>query len=331
MTPQIRPQRLLGLMQSRLCPPAELGLRSRSLQLPQGSPPSRICLRLPQPHRGVCTSQILRQAQGASPQESTPLGAPAPPKPRRVRQLLMAATFLLIGTIAGSSLRLVVSPPTPPVPGTEEDEYTIAVLNKQAAVIPIVAELSADPSWTDWPAYASMSPSHASTHACAGSLAGSRGLGGYQRVFQNRSTGEVIVVVYFGPATAGWPGVVHGGCVATVLDETCGRAASAGLAAGTGVTAKLGIKYLKPTLANGFYVVRARTRPEEELEEKDRGKGAYKAFVDATVEDAASGQVCAVAEALFIGPKVKRAARELEGAMKEDGLGDNIVPLNHRF
>lgn len=339
MAARIRQQQLLKLVQCRSASALSLQLQGlKFLRNPlQGQA-------LGQSRRGFSTSHILRQdqrpppppeapppSQPAEPAASPP-GTPAPPRPRRRRRLLLAATFLLIGTVAGSSLRLVLSPPEPPVPGTEEDAYTISVLHKQASALPIVTQLSADPSWTSWDAYSSLTPSHASTHACAGALAGSRSLGGYQRVFQHRHTGEAVVVIYFGPGTSGWPGVVHGGCVATVLDETCGRAASSMLAAGTGVTARLALSYVRPTLANGFYIARARTRADEELDKAERGKGAYKAYVDGTIEDAATGAVCAVAEALFIGPKGKRVERGAEGmAVEDDGLGDNVVPLNHRF
>ncbi|KAK1763603.1 putative mitochondrial membrane protein FMP10, partial [Phialemonium atrogriseum] len=316
MIPRIRQQQLLKLAQCRIAGSPGLQ-RAAFRQLPTSPLPGHTDRPLRQPRRAFSTSHILLQDQPKPPQQETTTApappappaepptskSPPPPKPRRRRRLLLAATFLLIGTAAGSSLRLVLSPPEPPAPGTEEDAYTISVLHTQAAALPIVAELSADPDWTSWQAYESMPAPHAATHACASSLAGSRGLGGYQRIFQHRPTGDVVAVVYLGAGTAGWPGVAHGGCVATLLDECCGRAASAArLAARTGFTARLEVNYLRPALSNGFCVVRARCRPEEELDPSERGKGSYKALVDATLEDAATGRVCAVAEALFIGP-----------------------------
>ncbi|KAK0737450.1 hypothetical protein B0T21DRAFT_439106 [Apiosordaria backusii] len=101
-------------------------------------------------------------------------------------------------------------PPTPPAPGTPEDTYLTADLHTQASRLPIVIQLSSDPSWTSWDAYNTLSPSHRAHHITAHTLRGSRGVGGYQRIFHNPSTGELVSVIFFGPATIGWPGVVHG-------------------------------------------------------------------------------------------------------------------------
>jgi hypothetical protein len=182
------------------------------------------------------------------------------------------------------------------------------VLHDQAALLPIVKQLDADPAaWESWDAYTSLSEEHKAQHIAAGALAGSRGVGGFQRVWRNKmaGTGEVESVVYFGGATSGWPGVVHGGCLATLLDESCGRAAFQEWKGRPGMTASLGLEYKRVTLANGFYVIRTRVRPEEELPEEERGKRHYKCWVDATVEDAVTGGVTVVAEALFVGGEGK--------------------------
>lgn len=110
-------------------------------------------------------------------------------------------------------------------------------------------------------------------------------------------------MIFFGPATIGWPGVVHGGCLATILDESCGRAAFKQWGGLAGVTAKLNIEYKKATLANGFYIIRVRPRTEEELPERERGKRHYKSWVDAVIEEPATGHVTVKAEALFVGGK----------------------------
>lgn len=105
-------------------------------------------------------------------------------------------------------------------------------------------------------------------------LGGARGLGA-ERVFWNQKEHELVAVVYFGGALSGWPGVTHGGCIATVLAEKMALAAR--LAAGKGgarvteevVAAAADVKvvelsYKKPTYANAFYVVRMLPRDAEE-------------------------------------------------------------------
>ncbi|KAK4673815.1 hypothetical protein QC763_115250 [Podospora pseudopauciseta] len=226
-----------------------------------------------------------------------------PNRRRLISRLLFAGTFLLLGTIGGSTLRLFISPPTPPTPDTDQDKYVISDLHSQASRLPIVQQLSSNPAWTSWEAYNTLPPSHRAQHITAHTLRGSRGVGGYQRIFHNASTGELVSVIFFGPATIGWPGVVHGGCLATILDESCGRAAFKQWGGLAGVTAKLNIEYKKATLANGFYIIRVRPRTEEELPERERGKRHYKSWVDAVIEDPATGHVTVKAEALFVGGK----------------------------
>ncbi|KAH6854839.1 HotDog domain-containing protein [Chaetomium sp. MPI-CAGE-AT-0009] len=247
---------------------------------------------------------------------------PQQKKPSRlVQRLIFGLAFTLAGALGGSSLRLVLSPPDPPAPGTTEDGYTIRVLHEQAAKLPIVQQLSADAdTWESWEAYESLPAAHRAQHITAGALAGSRGVGGYQRVWRNRRTGELLSVVFFGSATTGWPGVVHGGCLATILDESCGRAAfkDAQWGGRTGLTAKLTLEYKKVTMANGFYVVRVRVRGDEDLPERERGKRHYKCWVDAQVEDAVTGAVTVTAEALFVGGQGKKKVNN-EGPLIEKG------------
>ncbi|KAK0656294.1 HotDog domain-containing protein [Cercophora newfieldiana] len=315
MAARISHRRVLRLaIQGQLsAPSAPIRILHPTRSQPLSAIPPR-CLR-----RAFSTSPTRRQdpkeqtPQQPPPQQPEPVSSPPPPpaspEPPRARKtprftasrLLSAAAFLLFGTLAGSSLRLLIQPPSPPEPGTEDDRYTIEVLHSQAAKIPLVQQLSADPAWDSWDAYNTLTPEHRAQHIMAGTLSGSRGVGGYQRVFYNAATGEFVSVVYFGAAITGWPGVVHGGALATLLDESCGRAAFWQWGGKSGVTATLKLEYKKATLANGFYVLRVRSRSDEELPESERGKRHYKSFVDATIEDAATGAVTVTAEALFVG------------------------------
>lgn len=53
-------------------------------------------------------------------------------------------------------------------------------------------------------------------------MAGAGGLG-VQRAFWNPATRELIAVVWFGGTLSGWPGLAHGGAIATVFDESMAR------------------------------------------------------------------------------------------------------------
>ena len=128
----------------------------------------------------------------------------------------------------------------------------------------------------------------------AGALRGSKGIG-LQRIFYNASEKRIISVVFLGGGIAGWPGVTHGGALATLLQEGMERAVG-GLDWERDVFKDIGrgvglrgftLKYKKPTRANSMVVVRAQM--EEEI-----GNGTVKVL--ATLEDAASGLITVEAE-----------------------------------
>jgi hypothetical protein len=55
-----------------------------------------------------------------------------------------------------------------------------------------------------------------------GALSGTRGFG-VQRAFWNAETREMVAVVWIGGGLSGWPGVMHGGAIATIFEETMAR------------------------------------------------------------------------------------------------------------
>ncbi|GAA5877781.1 hypothetical protein JCM3774_000756 [Rhodotorula dairenensis] len=112
-------------------------------------------------------------------------------------------------------------------------------------------------------------------------------------VFTTHDKRESVLVLHVGDGLCGHEGVVHGGLLATVLDEALGRTALLNLPTNIGVTATLSLKYKKPTFANQYLVVRT------ELTEK-RGR---KAFVKGRVEDL-EGHTLVEAEALFVEPRM---------------------------
>lgn len=71
-----------------------------------------------------------------------------------------------------------------------------------------------------------------------------------------REGDEVVAEHLFEPRHGGGPGIVHGGAVATVVDDVLGFLLY--VAMKPGVTRKLEVEYLKPVLVGTRYVVRAR-------------------------------------------------------------------------
>ncbi|KAI0020049.1 HotDog domain-containing protein [Xylariomycetidae sp. FL0641] len=247
------------------------------------------------------------------PPSATVPPSPPPPKPRRRRRgLYCAVLFLALGAGAGGLFRLTFAPPALPAAQSPEDLYLAARIRAAGCAHPVVRALSASPGWTSWDAYGGLASPATSRRLTSGPLGSSSGLA-FQRVFANPRTGEVVAVVFLGPGTAGWPGVVHGGALATLLDECLGRCALRRFPSRTGVTARLELRYRAPTRTGAFYVVR--TRPEEEEEDQEEQAGAAdgernkkksssdrKMWVKGTLETD-DGQVCVEARALFVVPK----------------------------
>ncbi|KAI9789143.1 MAG: hypothetical protein M1835_001872, partial [Candelina submexicana] len=221
-----------------------------------------------------------------------PPSSPPPKQPLSLRPYIYAAAFLLLGLTAGQYFRLTAVPPPLPVPHSPEDILFLQKLSSDADNLPIVQELRSKPSlWKEWDAYSSMTAAEKERRFSSGPMGGSRGLG-VQKIFWNEAEKKAISVIFFGGALSGWPGVTHGGAIATVMDESLGRVAIMGFPAktgkslqimmgtrglltgwGSGVTANLDLNYRSPTQANRFYVLKVEPVPESCTERKALIKG----------------------------------------------------------
>lgn len=70
---------------------------------------------------------------------------------------------------------------------------------------------------------------------------------------------SLVSISHLGTDMCGHPGIVHGGLLATMLDEGLARCCFAALPHNVGVTARLEINYKKPVHAGTYVVLRART------------------------------------------------------------------------
>jgi len=194
----------------------------------------------------------------------------------------------------GQYTSILIAPPPLPSPGTKEDIIMVEYLKRQAEKLPIVQSLSSDPNWEVDDAYQNVAGDDRNHRLTTGPLSGARAIGGFQRIFRNLESGEIVNVVWFGGAIAGWPGVTHGGMSATIMDETLGRCAINQFPSKTGVTANLNLSYLKPAITNSFYVVRAIPEIEGATEQKQWVSGRLETL---------DGKVCVEGRALFVVPK----------------------------
>lgn len=184
-------------------------------------------------------------------------------------------------------------PPPPFHRGSTGDELLLERVSAALESLPLVKELRDSPNVREWTAYSSLTAQERAHRLTSGPMGGSAGIA-IQRVFWLEDEARAISVIWFGRGMAGWPGVVHGGALATVLDESLGRVALRSLPGKFGVTANLSLNYRSQTLTDDFYVIRVEVMAGEMTETKAKVRGTLETL---------NGEVCVQAEGLFVVPK----------------------------
>lgn len=81
-------------------------------------------------------------------------------------------------------------------------------------------------------------------------------------IFSNPKTKETVTIIYLGPKLCGYPFLVHGGILATILDETFRKTVGLETTTASIVTKDLELSYRFPTIANRFVVIRSKVAME---------------------------------------------------------------------
>ncbi|GKT96144.1 thioesterase family protein [Colletotrichum tofieldiae] len=188
------------------------------------------------------------------------------------------------------------------------DEYPIL-----QSMIPTVNDAGTAPlpsDWENWEPYRDFPPEKLSSHLCGGTLNNPNALGLVHMVFRHRYTGELILAIMFGQGTSGWPSVVHGGMLSTVMDEAMGRLAALNFPANTAVTAKLSVDFKIPVTPGLLYIVRVgKALPEFQKQHPDEeDKTDRKMWVVGRMEDP-EGATVLEAKGLFVVPKGATCSR----------------------
>jgi adenylylsulfate kinase len=114
----------------------------------------------------------------------------------------------------------------------------------------------------------------------------------------NQEDGKSMVSIsYLGPDLCGHPGIIHGGFLATMLDEGLARCCFAALPNKVGMTANLNINYKAPAPAGTYVVLRAKTTKVE-------GRKAWvEGHIETLTRNGEKPLILAEATALFIEPR----------------------------
>ncbi|KAG5657289.1 hypothetical protein KAF25_001878 [Fusarium avenaceum] len=162
---------------------------------------------------------------------------------------------------------------------------------------PLVAELRANPELTESRPHMKMPGSYRSRSLTGGALIGEGKMPVPPYAWTAPGGKQLVSVAYVGEDLCGHPGIVHGGFLATMLDEGLGRCSFGALPHNIAVTANLNVNYRKPTPAGSFLVLRAETY-------KVQGRKAWvRGHIELLGEPGEKPTIVADAEALFISPK----------------------------
>ena len=108
---------------------------------------------------------------------------------------------------------------------------------------------------------------------------------------------ELVEILYVGNNVSGHAGMVHGGLLATLLDEGLARCCFPALPNQVGVTARLEVNYKKPTGVDQYLVLRAKTV------KIDGRKATVQGHIETMPENGDEPEILASAEALYVEPK----------------------------
>lgn len=138
-------------------------------------------------------------------------------------------------------------------------------------------------------------------------------------VFSERGGKSMVSLMFLGSDICGHPGIIHGGLLATLLDEGLARCCFPALPNKVGVTANLNIDYRAPAMTDSYVALRAETVKVE-------GRKAWvEGRIETLPEEGKEPVVLVEANALFIEPK-QAAVSTLEAQKKIKVMSANVVP-----
>ena len=130
-------------------------------------------------------------------------------------------------------------------------------------------------------------------------------------IFHNIETDEGVHIVHAGYRLCGYPFIIHGGIIATLLNETFKRNASLSKYTTSNLkddfkVENLTINYRRPTLANQFLIVK--TKKKESPENDNRT-----IVLESVIEDSKVRRYCTIQEEQQIGLKKMKNQRNHGG------------------
>ncbi|KDR70026.1 hypothetical protein GALMADRAFT_255394 [Galerina marginata CBS 339.88] len=273
------------------------------------------------------TLRILQRTLSASRNSRSFSTAPPPHRPRRPLATFaaVAVASMVAGTLGAvyppppiSILFPRVAPGPPAEPDSPESLAYSANLEEKLQALSLLKQLREsddEKEWYETRPYQHFPEDRRVNNLTAGALRGPGKLALLPLIRAKRDESESVVFLHLGRGLCGHDGIIHGGLLATLLDETLARTAISNLPEKVGVTAQLTLNYRAPTMADQFVVIKTHIG-----EVKGR-----KATVSGRVEDL-QGKVLVEASATFIQP---RYAKVLHSAQLRKAMGEPPASKDH--
>ncbi|KAI1456880.1 Thioesterase/thiol ester dehydrase-isomerase [Annulohypoxylon moriforme] len=225
--------------------------------------------------------------------------------------LRRAASFLALGitfTVLGTAM--AAAPAIPAVtqvlnPPTDEETLTMFLpeTDHQREVEdfiqnhPLTKELRTKEEFSEARPHLKIPPTYRNYNLTGGTLMGPGKIVVPPLIFAEEGGKSLVSISYLGDELCGHPGIIHGGLLATILDEGLARCCFAALPHKIGMTANLNINYRAPAPAGSYVVLKATTTKVE-------GRKAWvEGRIETLVGEGEKPLVLAEATALFIMPK----------------------------
>lgn len=176
---------------------------------------------------------------------------------------------------------------------------------------PLVQALRSDPGYTESRPTLKVHEDYRNASLTSGVLFGPGKIEVPPYVWCEDDGRSLVSVMYLGSDLCGYPGLIHGGLLATLLDEGLARCSFLALPNNIGMTANLTINYRKPSPAESFVVLRARTVKVE-------GRKAWvEGHIETLPENGEKSVVLVEATALMIEPKQAKVGQSARGFLSK--------------
>lgn len=162
---------------------------------------------------------------------------------------------------------------------------------------PLVKSLRSNPLYVESRPTLRIADKYRHTSFTAGTLSGPNKIVVPPITFLETGGKSIVQVFYLGENVCGHPGFIHGGILATVLDEALARCSFGALPNKIAMTANLTVNYRQPSPAKSYLVLRGRTTKVEGRKAWVEGK------IETLVGEGEEPTLLVEASALMIEPR----------------------------